>query len=150
MTTNQTRPEETMTESASWAELRKATVGRLAVAVDGRPDIFPVNFTVDRGSVVFRTAAGTKLAAAAGRPVAFEADGYDPGTGEAWSVVAKGVAREVSELDEVLDALDLPLFPWHTAPKPRIIRIEPESISGRRFTASTVGSTTPARRMARE
>jgi len=33
----------------------------------------------------------------------------------------------------VLEALDLPLFPWHAAPKRRIIRIEPEAVSGRRF-----------------
>ena len=32
-----------------------------------------------------------------------------------------------------LDALDLPLFPWHAAPKQRFVRIEPSAISGRRF-----------------
>ena len=137
-----------MTVSACWAALRNAPVGRLAVAFDGQPDIFPINFTVDRGSVVFRTAEGTKLALAAGRPVAFEADGYDPGTSEAWSVVVKGVARVVGELEEVLDALDLPLFPWHTAPKSYILRVEPDSMSGRSFTASTTGGSTPARRRA--
>ena len=31
------------------------------------------------------------------------------------------------------DALDLPLFPWHAAPKHRFVRIEPVDISGRRF-----------------
>ena len=124
---------EALTVSASWAHLRRAAVGRLAVVVDGRPDIFPVNFLVDHGSVVFRTAAGTKLDAAVGQVVAFEADGYEPDVGEAWSVVVKGTAREVEELYEVIDALELPLFPWQSSPKPRIIRIEPEDISGRRF-----------------
>ena len=128
-----------MTESTAWAQLRQSAVGRLAVVVDDHPEIFPVNFVVDRGSVVFRTAAGTKLAAAAGRPVAFEADGYDAEVGEAWSVVVKGVAREVGETDEVLDALNLPLVTWHASSKPRIIRIEPESITGRRFVARTWG-----------
>jgi hypothetical protein len=39
----------------------------------------------------------------------------------------------VKNLYEVLEALNLPLFPWHAAPKPRIVRIEPDVITGRRF-----------------
>ena len=124
-----------LSASESWGLLREQLVGRLAVVSndDPQPDIFPVNYIVDHGSIVFRTAAGTKLAAAVDRPVAFEVDGYDPASGEAWSVVVKGTAREVNDLDEVIDALDLPLFPWHAPPKPRIVRIEPDLISGRRF-----------------
>jgi uncharacterized protein len=129
----QTWADDALPVSASWAHLRGAAVGRLAVVVDGRPDIFPVNFLVDHGSVVFRTAAGTKLDAAVGQAVAFEADGYETDAGEAWSVVVKGTAREVEEIDEVIAALELPLSPWHSSRKPRIIRIVPEDISGRRF-----------------
>lgn len=137
--TDKNWPVAAMSESAAWAQLRRAAVGRLAVVVDGAPDIFPVNFVVDHGSVVFRTADGTKLAGAVGHPVAFEVDGYDPDVGEAWSVVIKGVAREIGEVDEVVDALNLPLVTWHAAAKPRIIRIEAGTISGRRFVARTWG-----------
>ena len=106
----------------------------MAVAFGDQPDIFPVNFVVDHGTVVFRTAEGTKLAAAVlGRGVAFEVDGYDADAGEAWSVVVKGHATEIERMQDVFDALDLPLFPWHAAPKHRFVRIEPEDISGRRF-----------------
>jgi uncharacterized protein len=119
--------------SECWGLLRQAVVGRLAVMLDDQPDIFPVNYLADRGSIVFRTAAGTKLANSVGRQVAFEVDGYDPTSGEAWSVVVKGKAWEVKQLHDVLDALDLPLFSWHAAPKRHIIRIEPESVTGRRF-----------------
>jgi len=122
-----------LSAAESWALLREAVVGRLAVIADGRPDIFPVNHLVDHGSVVFRTAAGTKLSGALGKPVAFEVDGYDATTGQAWSVVLKGVAQEVSRMYDVLDVLELPLFPWHAAPKPRFVRIEAESVTGRRF-----------------
>ena len=84
--------------------------------------------------MVFRTAEGTKLAAALlGRGVAFEVDGYDPDAGEAWSVVIKGTAVEIEKMYEMFDALDLPLFPWHAGPKHRFVRIEPEEITGRRF-----------------
>jgi uncharacterized protein len=117
-----------------WELLRSSEVGRLAVSIRGRPDLFPVNFIVDHGTVVFRTAEGTKLAASVlGEFVAFEVDGYDAEAGDAWSVVIKGQAREIERMQDVFDALDLPLFPWHAAPKHRFVRIEPEEVSGRRF-----------------
>jgi nitroimidazol reductase NimA-like FMN-containing flavoprotein (pyridoxamine 5'-phosphate oxidase superfamily) len=122
-----------LSTAESWTLLRAAVVGRLAVMVDDRPDIFPVNHLVDHGSVVFRTAAGSKLAGSAGHWVAFEVDGYDLLTASAWSVVVKGEAQQVNRLYDVLEAIELPLFPWHSAPKPHFIRIEPDSITGRRF-----------------
>lgn len=105
-----------LSEAESWTLLREAVVGRLAVIVDDRPDIFPVNHLVDHGSVVFRTAAGTKLAGAVGHWVAYEVDGYDLQTGSAWSVVVKGRAHEVKRLYDVLEVVELPLFPWHSTP----------------------------------
>ena len=92
-----------LSASDSWALLRQARVGRLALIVDGHPDIFPVNHVVDRGTVVFRTAAGTKFAEAVGHTVAFEVDGYDLRTASAWSVVVKGTAQEVIRLYDVMD-----------------------------------------------
>ena len=117
-----------------WELLRSSEVGRLAVATSNHPDIFPVNFVVDHGTVVFRTAGGTKLAAAVlGEAVAFEVDGYDAAAGDAWSVVVKGRAVEIDRMRDMFDALDLPLFPWHAAAKFRFVRIEPDDVSGRRF-----------------
>ena len=85
--------------------LRSNVVGRLAVSITNHPDIFPVNYVVDHGCIVFRTAEGTKLAAAVlGRGVAFEVDGYDADGGEAWSVVVKGHAVEIERMQEVFDA----------------------------------------------
>src|SRR5688500_15865966 len=105
----------TTTEALSvdqcWAHLRTGVVGRVAVIHDGKPDIFPVNYAVDHGSVVFRTGSGTLYAASDRHPVAFEVDGYDVSEASAWSVVVRGAAREVHELDEALAALQLPLSP---------------------------------------
>lgn len=70
---------------------------------------------------------------AVGHWVAYEVDGYDLQTGSAWSVLVKGRAQEVKRLYDVLEVVELPLFPWHSTPKPHFIRIEPDSISGRRF-----------------
>ena len=117
-----------------WELLRHTEVGRLAVSTADHPEIFPVNFVVDRRTIVIRTAAGTKLAEAImGHAVAFEIDGYDAEVGEAWSVIVKGRAVEIERMYEVYDALTLPLFPWHAAPKHHFVRIQPDEISGRRF-----------------
>ena len=122
-----------LSSAESWTLLQEAIVGRLAVVIDDRPDIFPVNHLVDCGSVVFRTGPGAKLNAAIGHQVAFEVDGYDLETTSAWSVVVKGKASAVNRLDDVLAVIALPPFAWHSAPKPHFIRIEPDSITGRRF-----------------
>ena len=118
-----------------WAMLRTVSVGRLAVLADGRPDIFPVNYTVDGGTLVFRTAQGTKLSAATGgeAAVAVEADGVDPDTGLAWSVVVKGTAALVKSTEEVLETSRLYLFPWQAGRKDAFVRITPDSVTGRRF-----------------
>ncbi len=117
---------------ACWQLLSHEEVGRLAVAVDRYPEIFPVNYVVDQETVIFRTAEGTKLLAIVVSPsVAFEVDGYDSEAGEAWSVIIKGPAREIPMHDLLDDAF--PLFPWTATPKPRFVRVVPDSISGRRF-----------------
>jgi nitroimidazol reductase NimA-like FMN-containing flavoprotein (pyridoxamine 5'-phosphate oxidase superfamily) len=117
-----------------WALLRTVSVGRLAVLVDGRPDIFPVNYTVDGGTLVFRTGQGTKLSAASGdAAVAVEADGVDPQTGHAWSVVIRGTAALVKSTEDVLETSRLYLFPWQAGKKDAFVRITPDSVSGRRF-----------------
>lgn len=117
-----------------WVYLRQANVGRLAVVVERRPDIFPVNYVVDHGTVVFRTASGSKLASAEGQPVAFETDGWDEASGLTWSVVVRGRAEKAREPYEVLQAMGLPLTPWHPGTKPWFVRIEPDTITGREFT----------------
>ena len=125
-----------LSTAESWALLRQTGVGRLAVIVQGHPDIFPVNHMVDHDTVVFRSAAGTKLAGCAGHQVAFEVDGYDVVSASAWSVVVKGQAVQVNRLYDVLEVIELPLYPWHSGPKPHFIRIEADSITGRRFEVS--------------
>jgi hypothetical protein len=126
-------------------------VGRLAVVVGNLPEIFPVNFIVDHGTILFRTAPGTKLAAICdGAVVAFEIDGHDVREGVAWSVVAKGTATEVRDVHERFVAADLPLFPWHADPKPRYVRISPDEISGRRFHVIEHGEPRPRHRAAYE
>ena len=123
-----------------WELVRTRRVGRLAVNVDGRARIFPINFVVDGQTIVFRTAPGTKLSAARGADVEFEVDHYDASTGRAWSVIVAGRATEVTRADEWEHVHDLLLFPWHLAPKPFFVRIDPEAVTGRRFRAVYAGA----------
>ena len=116
-----------------WQLIAGEEVGRLAVSVDRRPDIFAVNYAVDDETIVFRTAEGTKLSAMfVDSAVAFEVDGYDADSGTAWSVVVKGHAAELPMQDR-LDDLAFPLYPWTATPKPRFVRVAPDEITGRRF-----------------
>ncbi|MGA9276244.1 pyridoxamine 5'-phosphate oxidase family protein [Ilumatobacter sp.] len=125
---------EILDETECWRLLDETMVGRLAVDVGGRPDIFPVNFVVDGTSLVFRSGAGTKLASAVlMHHVAFEIDGYRPTERTAWSVVVKGWAEQIEEMNSVFAAEELPLFPWAADPKPNFVRISPHEVTGRRF-----------------
>jgi hypothetical protein len=132
MTNGAVTPVEVLLEHECWALLRTQEVGRLAISIANKPDIFPINYVVDHGTIVFRTAEGTKLAAAVlGTAVAFEIDHESDGV--AWSVVVKGRAVEIADHDGYFDAEDLPLYPWHAAPKHRFVRIESDMTTGRRF-----------------
>jgi nitroimidazol reductase NimA-like FMN-containing flavoprotein (pyridoxamine 5'-phosphate oxidase superfamily) len=124
---------EYLTDDECWSLLDRSTVARLAIDIAGHPDIFPINYVVDGRTIVFRSGAGTKLAAAVlGRHVAVEIDGQDPDR-TVWSVVVKGTAREVDEMFERFEAEDLPLYPWIASEKPNFVRIEPTLVTGRRF-----------------
>jgi hypothetical protein len=118
-----------------WRLLETAEVGRLAVAVAGEPEIFPVNFVLNGRTLVFRTAEGTKLAAlTVSSRVAFEIDGYEPDVGAAWSVVVKGTAERLDRFPDIYAAEDLPLFPWHSGHKGWFVHIVNATLTGRRFT----------------
>lgn len=129
-----------------WALLRSAPIGRVAVRVDRHVEIFPVTFLVERGTIVFRTATGTKVDAMSVHPdVAFEADGYDGDTGDAWSVVVRAQAGDIDDAD-ALHVLSDGLVPWQSGPKPRIVQLVPSHISGRRFPVSPRASAAPHNR----
>lgn len=115
------------------ALLARTPLGRLGVIVGGRPEIYPVNHVTHEGDILFRSGSGTKFDGAVGQPVAFEVDGYDADAKMAWSVLATGTAAEAAALPEVLDLLRLPVFPWEPGAKPHLMRIHPETLTGRRF-----------------
>ena len=114
--------------------LRVAVVGRLAVVADDHPEIFPINYAVDNDSLVFRTSDGTKLYGSTNNtPVAFEIDGYNPSTEQAWSVVLRGMVLAIRAGSGLAEAEGLTLEPWQGGIKNHMMRILPLNLSGRRF-----------------
>lgn len=119
-----------------WDLLSSATLGRLVTSVDGHPQIFPVNFAVQRRTVLFRTAEGTKLVSAAiNRDVLFEVDQHDLAGG--WSVIVNGDARILRSNEELDEAEQAQLLSWTAPSKQHFIRIRPLGVTGRRFQFST-------------
>lgn len=129
---DETKPVSVLPQSDCWNLLSSVTLGRLVTSVDGQPEIFPVNFVVQRRTVLFRTAEGTKLVSAAiNHHVLFEAD--DHNVAEGWSVVVKGVAKILHDDDELAEAERGQLLPWTSTTKQHYVRIRPLTITGRRF-----------------
>jgi nitroimidazol reductase NimA-like FMN-containing flavoprotein (pyridoxamine 5'-phosphate oxidase superfamily) len=116
-----------------WRLLETTTFGRLAVdGLDGRPDLFPVNFLVRNGNVFIRSAAGAKLASIITHPaVAFEIDGETEAF--RWSVVMRGAAQRLTNDSEIEASGIRGLVTSHPSTKYNYVRITPDTVTGRRF-----------------
>jgi Predicted flavin-nucleotide-binding protein len=125
-------PVTALSDNACWQRLAEQELGRLVTRVGDVIDIFPVNYTVDGESVVFRTAEGSKLTGLTiNDEVLFEVDEYTDT--DAWSVVIRGSAQRLVTPDEVAAADTLPLKPWIPTLKYNYVRVVPSSLSGRDF-----------------
>ena len=124
-----------------WRLLAEASIGRLSVISNGHPDIFPINFAVANGTLVFRTGMGTKQHAIENDAVvAIEADSVSAEFGLAWSVVLKGPASEAGPESPALNGVTRALFPWQGVGRDLLYVVKPDSITGRRFDLSAAHS----------
>lgn len=110
-------------------------VGRVALTARALPIVLPVNFAVLDGNIVWRSAQGTKLnAAAAGFVVAFEADHYDADHQEGWSVMVQGMAHVITDGGDLERARGLSLESWALdGVADRYVRLVPNIITGMRI-----------------
>src|ERR1700739_1038093 len=128
----ESQPISILSEHECWDLLSSVALGRLVTSVESQPEIFPVNFVVQHRTVLFRTAEGTKLVSAAiNNRVLFEAD--DHNAAEGWSGILKGTARMLRPTEELAEAERAQLLPWTATLKQHFVRIQPISITGRRF-----------------
>ncbi len=124
------------------ALLAGAQVGRLAVMVGHYPQVFPVNYRLDDSVVVFRSNVGTKLLAAHHNNVAFEVDHIDPVTRTGWSVLVQGMAEDIVDQrpDTVTERSEaLGVQPWTGGYRPRLVRVIPVHVTGRRIVGLDTG-----------
>jgi nitroimidazol reductase NimA-like FMN-containing flavoprotein (pyridoxamine 5'-phosphate oxidase superfamily) len=89
-----------LSDEDCWSLLRSHNLGRLAIVIDGRPRIFPVNYAAAEDKVVFRTQPGAKLLRGPGSAACFEIDDYDQRTSLAWSVMAVGVLEDITDAND--------------------------------------------------
>jgi uncharacterized protein len=117
--------------------LAQAHVGRVAVHSQALPAIFPVNYALTDRSIVFRTTQGSKLAAATEHAVvAFEIDEADSLYHSGWSVLAVGVASEITDPEALAEARQLPLRAWGSESADHYVRVEIDRVTGRRIDGS--------------
>ncbi len=127
---------EILSDEQCLARLRSSTVGRVGFVDAGSPSILPVNYAMDGRAIVFRSAPGSKLSAGMmQRPVAFEIDAWNAVDHLGWSVLAKGIADEVLDGEEIARLEQLPVRPWSRPDlRDHWVRIMIEELSGREVT----------------
>ena len=130
---------ELLTERQCRDLLQTEQIGRVAVSIGALPAIFPVNYRVVDGDIIFRTGEGLKRRAALrGSVVGFEVDHIDPEAATGWSVMVVGLARE-QEPDEADPPEYGSISPWAGGERSHVIRIHPEVVSGRRIGTDLAG-----------
>lgn len=126
-----------LTRTECFQLLSGGHLGRVALVDGCGPVVFPVNYVLDRHTVVLRTEEGTKLdAAAAGSRVCFEVDGGDEAARTGWSVLVRGEITEVTDPAELERLRGLPLRVWAPGRRDRYVRILPAVLTGRRITGT--------------
>jgi nitroimidazol reductase NimA-like FMN-containing flavoprotein (pyridoxamine 5'-phosphate oxidase superfamily) len=114
--------------------LRRARVGRIGYVDADGPAVVPINIVVDAEQrVVFRTAAGGPLANLHGERVAVEIDGFDHQSRSGWSILVRGVARDVTNADDVsaVAVRSAPIDCWAPGVRDKVIVVLAFSITGR-------------------
>jgi uncharacterized protein len=119
-----------MSREECFDRLDAQVVGRIGLNDDQGPVVLPVNYRMREGSVIIATGLSTTLARfALGTAVALEVEEIDPLTESGWTVLVRGRAEMVPH-DELPDRSDRPR-PWVEGPRPLLVRIVPETVTGR-------------------
>jgi len=132
---------EELDEEECRALLAAGEVGRVGIVIDGQPLVFPVNYVFEGNCVAVRTGVGTMLGGASLARVAFEIDSFDADRRSGWSVMVQGMGHDVTDaLDATSEHLQqVEVLPWAPGPKPRLLRIDARTITGRRFRGGPTG-----------
>lgn len=131
---------ESLDEAECLRLISSSGVGRLAYAGRYGPTVFPVNYVVHEGTIVFRTAHDSPTdedlrtgIADAEYKVAFEIDELNPAAREGWSVLVQGSVHHVESEDERASVRQAGVEPWAGGVRELFLRIRPTRITGRRI-----------------
>ncbi|HEX6472645.1 MAG TPA: pyridoxamine 5'-phosphate oxidase family protein [Streptosporangiaceae bacterium] len=133
------RPQ-TLDEAECLRLISPGGVGRLAYSGRYGLTVFPVNYVLYEGTIVFRTAHDSPMdedlrtgIANAEYKVAFEIDDIDRGGQGGWSVLVQGAAHHVESEAERAAVRESGVEPWAGGARELYIRIIPTRITGRRI-----------------
>ncbi len=115
--------------------LSTTTVGRIAFVNDDGQQLVPVNFVLIDDAIYFRTLSDGFLAQLARNhnDVAFGVDHHADNYRHGWNVTVKGSAAEAEDRATINLVLAHPrLRPWAGGVRPMVIRVNIDSIAGRR------------------
>ncbi|MFF0473978.1 helix-turn-helix domain-containing protein [Streptomyces sp. NPDC004284] len=133
-------------EAECWELLDGHGVGRVAVEGPDGMAVFPVNYQVVDGEIVFMTAADSSLARASvsGAEVAFEEDHLDEAFSQGWSVLFVGPVHTVSDEAGVRRARSaVHSAPWAGDGRDTVVTLAPRRVTGRRITVPGAPGTPP-------
>lgn len=115
-------------------------VGRIAYTGRFGPVVFPVNYRLVEGEVVFRTVRGGPLdedlrtgIQGAEYQVAFEVDEFDAGFKEGWSVLIQGHLHHVDAPEERAEVLKAGVEAWAGGEREAFLRVRTTRMTGRRI-----------------
>jgi uncharacterized protein len=118
--------------------LAAGVIGRVICTDGALPTAQPVNYVLDDEEIIFRTANGSKLAAATRNAViAFQLDHFDTTSRTGWSVLGVGEAYEVVDPVRLVELGELQPDPWVRDHDAHTICIPLGILTGRRIVAGT-------------
>src|SRR5437763_8699603 len=111
-----------LTEGECRQLLEQTRVGRVVIATGGIAVVFPVNYGVIGGDILFFTGEGSKLAAAEqSTTVTFEADAVDFERESGWSVLVVGTAS-IADAKLRPRAEAIGVYPWASGERHQLVR----------------------------
>ena len=114
--------------------LASKPVGRLVFTYRALPDVIPVNYRVDRASLLLRLSGGSVAASATkDAVVAFEVDEIDLNSHTGWSVTVVGHAREIIDPMELRRVRALNLVSWAGDDRDHFVSVALEQVTGRQL-----------------
>jgi nitroimidazol reductase NimA-like FMN-containing flavoprotein (pyridoxamine 5'-phosphate oxidase superfamily) len=129
---------EELDENECLALIAPGGVGRIAYTSRSGPAVLPVNYALQDGAIVFRTAEHGPLdedlrtgISDADYKVAFEIDEIDAAGHQGWSVLIQGPAHHVTGAEEDV-VRRAGAEPWAPGDRQLFVRIVPSRITGRR------------------